>query len=64
MENENNIKYNDIQKMIFIFNALKDGWSVKKLETDKYEFIKDKEHLKKEVVLEECIKKFVKYNIT
>ena len=64
MENENNIEYNDIQKMIFIFNALNDGWSVKKLDTDKYEFIKDKEKLKKEVVLEECIKKVVKYNIT
>jgi hypothetical protein len=64
MENENNIEYNDIQKMIFIFNALNDGWSVKKLDTDKYEFIKDNEKLKKEVVLEECIKKFVKYNIT
>jgi hypothetical protein len=64
MENENNIEYNDIQKMIFIFNALNDGWSVKKLDTDKYEFIKDKEKLKKEVILEECIKKFVKYNIT
>lgn len=64
MENENNIEYNDIQKMIFIFNALNDGWTVKKLETDKYEFTKDKEKLKKEVILEECIKKFVKYNIT
>lgn len=64
MENENNIEYNDIQKMIFIFNALNDGWSVKKLDTDKYEFIKDNEKLKKEVILEECIKKFVKYNIT
>jgi hypothetical protein len=64
MENENNIEYNDIQKMIFIFNALNDGWSVKKLDTDKYEFIKDNEKLKKEVILEECIKKFIKYNIT
>jgi len=64
MENENNIEYNDIQKMIFIFNALNDGWSVKKLDTDKYEFIKDNEKLKKEFILEECIKKFVKYNIT
>ena len=64
MENENNIEYNDIQKMIFIFNALNDGWTVMKLDTDKYEFTKDKEKLKKEVILEECIKKFVKYNIT
>jgi hypothetical protein len=61
--NERNIDYNDIQKMIFIFNALHDGWTVKKLDIDKFEFIKDKEHLKKEVILEDCIKEYVKYNI-
>jgi hypothetical protein len=61
--NEKNIEYNDIQKMIFIYNALQDGWTVKKMETDKYEFIKDKEHIKKEVVLENCIKEYIKYNI-
>jgi hypothetical protein len=60
---EKNIDYNDIHKMIFIFNALNDGWTVKKLDTDKFEFIKDKEQLKKEVVLEDCIKEFIKYNI-
>ena len=61
--NEKNIDYNDIQKMVFIFNALNDGWTVKKLDKDKFEFIKDKEQLKKEVVLEDCIKEFIKYNI-
>jgi len=60
---EKNIDYNDIHKMIFIFNALNDGWTVKKLDTDKFEFIKDKEQIKKEVVLEDCIKEFIKYNI-
>jgi hypothetical protein len=60
---EKNIDYNDIQKMIFIFNALNDGWTVKKIETNKFEFIKDKEHIKKEIVLEDCIKEFIKYNI-
>jgi len=60
---EKNIDYNDIHKMIFIFNALNDGWTVKKLDKDKFEFIKDKEQLKKEVVLEDCIKEFIKYNI-
>ena len=57
------IDYNDIQKMIFIYNALHDGWTVKKLDTDKFEFIKDKGHIKKEVILEDCIKEYVKYNI-
>ena len=49
--------------MIFIYNALHDGWTVKKLDTDKFEFIKDKGHIKKEVILEDCIKEYVKYNI-
>ena len=63
ISSEKNIEYNDIHKMIFIFNALNDGWTVKKLDKDKFEFIKDKEQLKKEVVLEDCIKEFIKYNI-
>jgi len=60
---ERNIDYKDIQKMLFIFNALNDGWSVKKIDNDKFEFLKDKEDLKKEIILEECIKKYIKYNI-
>ena len=60
----NNINYKDIQKMLFIFNALNDGWTVKKLNDDRFEFIKENEHIKKEVILEECIKKYIRYNIT
>jgi len=60
---ERNIDYKDIQKMLFIFNALNDGWSVKKIDNDKFEFLKDKEDLKKEIILEECVKKYIKYNI-
>ena len=56
----NNFKYNDIQKMIFLCNALNDGWSIKKLKNNKYEFIKNKDQLiKKEIDLEE----FIKYNL-
>ena len=62
--NERNIDFHDIQKMVFIFIALNDGWTVRKIEDDKYEFLKDTEKIKKEVVLEECIKKYIKYNIT
>jgi len=61
---EKNINYKDIQKMVFIFNALNDGWSVKKIDNDRFEFIKDNEQIKKEVILEDCIKKYIKYNIT
>ena len=64
INNESNINYKDIQKMLFIFNALNDGWTVKKIDSDKFEFIKDDQKIKKEIILEECIKKYVKYNIT
>ena len=30
----------NITKMIFIFNALNDGWIVKKINNNQYEFIK------------------------
>ena len=61
---DKNINYKDIQKMVFIFNALNDGWTVQKIGNDKFEFTKDKEHLKKEVVLEECIKEYITFNVT
>jgi hypothetical protein len=64
INNESNINYKDIQKMLFIFNALNDGWTVKKIDSDKFEFIKDDQKIKKEIILEECIKKYIKYNIT
>jgi hypothetical protein len=49
--------------MVFIYKALHDGWSVKKIDNDKYELTKEKDQLKKEVILEECIKNYVKVNI-
>ena len=61
--NERLIDYKDVQKMIFIFNALNDGWTVKKIQTDKYEFTKDNEKIQKEIILEECIKKYLKYEL-
>lgn len=63
LRNELNIDHSDIQKMVFIYNALNDGWSVKKIDKDKFELTKDNEKIKKEIILDECIKKYVKYNI-
>jgi len=52
-----NINYNVIQKMVFLCNALNDGWSIKKINNNKYEFIKNKDKLiKKEIDIEEFIK--------
>lgn len=51
------------QKMIFIYNALLEGWSVKMVGKDKFEFEKNKEHIKKEVDLKDYLKKFIMYNI-
>jgi hypothetical protein len=33
-----------IQKMLFIYKALKDGWSVKMVENNVFEFQKDKKN--------------------
>ena len=52
-----NMNYNLIQKMVFLCNALNDGWSIKKLSNNSYEFIKNKDKLiKKEIDIEEFIK--------
>lgn len=60
---ETTIEYNDIQKMVFIYNALNDGWTVKKIDINKFELLKDKGKIKKEIMLDECIKNFVNYKI-
>jgi hypothetical protein len=60
---ETTIEYNDIQKMVFIYNALNDGWTVKKIDNNRFELLKDKGKIKKEIILDECIKNFVNYKI-
>ena len=41
-----NLDYNDIQKMIFLNNALSDGWTIRKICINKYELITETGHLK------------------
>ena len=48
------------QKMIFIFNALEEGWSIKK-SNDSYVFKKNHEG-KKEIFLESYLSRFMKDN--
>lgn len=52
-----------LQKMIFIYNAIKKGWTVKLIENDKFEFIKNKSNIKKEINLKKYLEKFIKYNL-
>jgi hypothetical protein len=56
-------KINSIQfqKMIFLYNALDDGWSIKKL-NDSYIFSKKHEG-KKEILQEDYLLRFMKSNI-
>ncbi len=56
-----NLNINNIKRMIFIFNALEDGWTIKKLENKKYEFIKKNES-RQEVNLEDFIRNNLQLN--
>jgi hypothetical protein len=57
----NNFEIIDLQKMIFIYNALQKGWSVKKIKDDKFEFKKTKNA---EVLdLDQYMKDFISTNL-
>ena len=58
-----NLEMLELQKMIFIYNALKTGWSVKMLPNNKFEFKKSNANLTKEVFLDDYLKKFIEYNL-
>jgi hypothetical protein len=62
MENEHNVEIDKIkfQKMVFLFNALDSGWSIKK-KKDSYIFTKNHEG-KKEIFNEEYLAIFMKDN--
>ena len=59
----NNMKIDCImlQKMIFIYNALEKGWTIKK-KNNTYVFTKNHEG-KKEVMLEDYLKRFMMENL-
>ena len=59
----NNMKIDCImlQKMIFIYNALEKGWTIKK-KNNTYVFTKNHEG-KKEVLLEDYLKRFMLENL-
>jgi len=59
---DDNIKIDNItfQKMLFFYNAINDGWTIKKRK-DSYIFIKNHEG-KREIFLDSYLKEFMKDN--
>lgn len=49
-----------LQKMVFIYNALLNGWMVEMIGKDKFEF---KRKTTREIGLEDYLRKFVEYNL-
>ena len=50
-------------RMLFIYNAVLDGWTVKKLTNNNFEFKKPKDRVKKEILLDKYLEPFVKNNL-
>tara|TARA_R100001163_G_C5059280_1_gene195955 strand:+ start:551 stop:829 length:279 start_codon:yes stop_codon:yes gene_type:complete len=51
----------DFQKMVFIYNAVNDGWTVKVLPDGRYEFRKLEKRITSDQCLDEYLKKFIGY---
>ena len=58
--NNINVNYLTLQKMTSLYNALEDGWEIKK-NNDKYIFIKKHEG-KKEVFSDNYLRRFIETN--
>lgn len=56
-----NISINELQKMVFVYNALNAGWTVKKKGPNKYQFKKRKD---KQIVLDSDIPTFIENNMS
>jgi hypothetical protein len=61
-ENKKNIDYIKLQKMAFIFNAIENGWTIKKNGTN-YIFSKKHEG-RKEIFLDTYLKRFMEENFS
>ena len=62
MDDTSQIDNITFKKMVFFYNALNDGWSIKKIKGDKYIFSKSHEG-KKEVFLDSYLTNFIKSNV-
>jgi len=66
IENINIVPHVDmisVYKMSFIYNAILNGWTVRKLQNNKFEFSNNKDELKKEFYLDNFLKNFINSNL-
>lgn len=61
IEKDNNIDFKTFQKMVFIYNALEDGWKVQK-KKESYVFSKPHEN-KREILSNTFLKEFISNNL-
>ena len=54
----------DFQKMVFIYNAVNDGWTTSILPDGRYEFKKQDQRLTSDQCLDEYLKNFIQYCMT
>jgi len=60
----NEIDLVSLHKMIFVYNAVLSGWTVRKMDNDKFEFVKSlNEDVKREVNLSDYIRRFILFNL-
>ena len=60
--NAQNIDRKKVQQMIFLYSAINEGWTVKKLANNKYEFKNPSSKVKKQFFLENFLDKFIDKN--
>ena len=67
MDVVNNLDFNidmlSLHKMLFIYNAVINGWTVKLVSKNNFEFKKKKKKVKKEILLDNFLKYFSKNNL-
>lgn len=58
------ISLREIQRMIFVSNALNDGWTVRRMGHEKYEFIKDRESYQRDISNHSTLEDFLQQNMS
>lgn len=54
----------DFQKMVFIYNAINDGWSISLLEDGRYEFTKVDQRVTSDQCMDKYLANFIQYYMT
>ena len=58
-----NVDLPTLRKMLFIYNAVLNGWTVRHKSENSFEFKKSKNSVKKQLLLDNYLNEFVKENL-